>query len=160
MTMPQLNIRQRRYATFIAEGMAPKDAARKAGYEAFNITRLRKDPKVRRAVKILMEASARASLISRERILSEHAKIAFREIDDVSISDQQRSLDAISRMLGYDAPKEIRVSGSIDFTRMSDDELQERLDHLKTSTKEIINGTCTEPPTDPKAVSFTRDDTQ
>ena len=48
----------------------------------------------------------------------------------IKLYDKQKALDSISKMLGYEAPTRNEISGKLDLTKMSDEQLDSIIDRL------------------------------
>ena len=122
-------LRQNRFAIALLDGLSPKEAAAKAGYsETVKAHDLASQPYIKKRLAKLQAAQAVASMVTRDRVVSAHADIAFGK--DNTVPERQRSLDSLSRILGYDAPSRMEVGSAGQFKRLSDDELNEKIKEL------------------------------
>ena len=147
--LSQFTPKQQKYLSLVIQGVPPKKACLDAGYRLQSFQKLEQNPKLNYVIRKIQQSSYHAALISRERILAEHAKIAFNEPDkpitdkdgnDVGydVASRQKSLDSLSRMLGYDAPKKIEVGTAGEFAALSDKELQDRINDLRQANEQTI----------------------
>ena len=120
-------MRRNKLAILLHDGVPPREAVIQAGYKGNrNWKNILRSKGVVSALKKLQSAQAMACLITRDRVLAGHAEIAF-ENKEATIADRQRSLDAISRMCGMDAPKKMEIGRAGEFSSLSDEELDEKI---------------------------------
>lgn len=139
--LSQFTPRQQKYLSLVIQGVPRRKACLDAGYRLTNFHSLDKNPKLNYVIDRIQQSSYHAALISRERILAEHAKIAFNEPDndmEFTTTERQKSLDSLSRMLGYDAPKKIEVGTAGEFSALSDKELVDRINDIRKSNEDTI----------------------
>lgn len=120
--------RQNKLAILLHEGTPEREAVIQAGFNVRNgIRKYVNNQNVQKKLEVLQKAQSKAALITRDRVLAGHARIAFSTDKKISTSDRQRSLDAISRMCGMDEPKKIEIGRAGEFASLSDNELDEKI---------------------------------
>lgn len=130
-----LSQREAKLAILIAGGTLPMEAARQAGYAPSTVAKPRAvgalvaKPHVRAAVSELQASAGVASLVTRERVVAGMASIAFDE--EATRGERMKALDGLSRMLGYDAPRQVEVGRPGSFSHLSDDELADEAARLR-----------------------------
>lgn len=73
-------------------------AARKAGYSDYNgqATRLKNDPRIKKRIREVTQILERKSIVSKERVIEELAKIAFADLKDFLVIDPDTGSISIS----------------------------------------------------------------
>ena len=136
-------VRQNRFALALLDGLSPVEAAQKAGYSpdirAARASELAQKPYIQNRLTVLQQAQAESSMVTRDRVIAAHAEIAF-GLDEATIADRQRSLDALARMLGMDAPKQVEVGKPGDFANLDDRQLEEKIANLMEGVVDLVEG--------------------
>lgn len=132
--MSELSPRAERFAREYPVDLNITLAAIRAGFSqrtaASQGSRLLKDVKVQAAIQQWRKKIADKTDVTKERVLSEYAKVGFKDIEEpVTWGDKIRALDAIRKMLGFDAPTELSGPGGgpIEVAEVSSTELARRM---------------------------------
>ena len=116
--MGGLSDRQERFCQNLVSGMSATEAYVRAGYKTskaaeVSASKLLRIPKISARIAALRAETAQEAALSRAQVLANFERIHVKAMADGSYAAAVAAMDKYAKMLGYYAPDQVQLSGSL-----------------------------------------------